>query len=208
METTQPHNPNPSGGRSDYDDVLTDHSYDGIQEYDNPMPSWWKLLFYVSIVWAVIYVAGIAVGAVNTYEDDLKTGQAELADIRAQYARENAGPKVSDELILTASKDAGVVKKGAEVFGANCAACHGDKGQGLIGPNLADKFWLHGGKPTSVYKSIADGITTKGMPAWLAVLGEDDTMAVMAFVTSIQGTEPAGGKAPQGKPYEPKAAAK
>jgi cytochrome c oxidase cbb3-type subunit 3 len=93
------------------------------------------------------------------------------------------------------------VQEGAAVFATTCAACHAPTGGGNIGPNLTDEYWLHGGAPEEIYKSIRDGFPTKGMPAWGAQLGERRVRAVTAYVLSIRNTHAPGGKPPQGDEY-------
>jgi cytochrome c oxidase cbb3-type subunit 3 len=192
--------------QGEYADPLMDHNYDGIQEYDNPLPTWWTLTLYATIAWAAVYFVGIGVGLIPTYEEDLKEGQAELAQMRQRY--EDSQPKVvvTEELLASAIQEGGRVEAGAKAFGEKCAACHGDKGQGLIGPNLTDRFWLHGGGLVEIHKVIDKGVTEKGMPAWGGILNRDELVGVVGYIQSLQGSNPEGAKEPQGSPYEPKAA--
>ena len=90
------------------------------------------------------------------------------------------------------------IAAGTEIFASMCAPCHGAEAQGIIGPNLTDSAWIHGGKPASVLRSIRNGWPTKGMPGWTATLGDEKVMSVAAFVVSIRNTNVAGGKPPQG----------
>ncbi len=191
-----PQNPN--------EPALTDHNYDGIQEYDNPLPTWWTLTFYATIAWAILYFVGITFDIIPTYEKDLEAGQAELAAMRQRH--EDSQPKIviTEEMLAAIATDDAKTKAGAEIFAAKCAACHGDKGQGLIGPNLTDKFWLHGGSMLSIHKVVDKGVLDKGMPAWGGALQNDEVMNVVGFIKTLQGTKPDGAKAPQGPAYEPK----
>jgi cytochrome c oxidase cbb3-type subunit 3 len=84
------------------------------------------------------------------------------------------------------------------VFTTNCASCHGPDGGGVIGPNLADHFWIHGGQPADVYKTVVNGVLEKGMPNWGKLLTPEQVQSVVAYVVSIQGSTPANPKAPQG----------
>lgn len=187
---------------SQYQDELLDHEYDGIREYDNPMPGWWKWLFYATIVWAAIYFVGINMGFLPTYEDDLADAQAELQAMRDKH--ELKSPTVDESMLAEAASDEQVVATGEEAYMANCASCHGQKGEGLIGPNLTDKYWLHGGSLTDIHNTVKDGVPDKGMPAWGGMLTQDQLVGVVAFIDSIEGTEPPNAKEPQGEPVEGK----
>ena len=91
---------------------------------------------------------------------------------------------------------------GAEIFTSTCASCHGPEGQGAIGPNLTDAFWLHGAAPEDVYRVISQGVVEKGMPSWDGVLSEEEQAQAMAFVFSLRGTSPPNPKEPQGERVE------
>lgn len=190
---------------SKYHDRLTDHDYDGIQEFDNPMPSWWVNLFFLSILWAGFYVVALGMGWINGYQDDLRAGQSEVQAMKT--AHEASKPKViiNDATLTAAIADAAQVKAGAKVFGASCASCHGAAGEGMIGPNLTDKFWLYGGKPIDQFNIIAKGIEGK-MPAWESILQVEERVALVAFIASIKGTNPPNAKEPQGDEFKPEAA--
>jgi cytochrome c oxidase cbb3-type subunit 3 len=99
--------------------------------------------------------------------------------------------------------DKSAVEKGGTLYAERCAACHGDQGQGLIGPNLTDNYWLHGGKPEQIMKVIQKGVLDKGMPPWEDSMSEEEVMQAVAFIASIHGTNPGGAKEPQGEPYAP-----
>lgn len=103
---------------------------------------------------------------------------------------------VSPEEIAARSEDKDHLASGAAVFAANCAACHGPKANGLVGPNLTDEYFIHGPKPANVYKVISQGVLAKGMPSWQA-LGTEKMQDVAAYVLSLAGTNVAG-KAPEG----------
>ena len=87
------------------------------------------------------------------------------------------------------------------VFTSYCAACHRPDGGGMIGPNLTDDFWIHGGAPTAIFKTVNEGVLAKGMPNWGKVLKPDQIEGVVAYVQSIHGTNPANPKAPEGAKY-------
>ncbi len=173
------------------------HEIDGIEEYDNKLPNWWLYILYGSIVfglgyWFVYQTAGFADLPGAEYKAEVESAAS------AQAARAAATPTVTAEALSVLAKDAAAVDKGKQVFGQMCAACHRADGGGLIGPNLTDEFWLHGGAPDKVWKSITQGIKDTGMQAWGAQLGPDRSKAVTAYLMTLRDTNVAAGKAPQG----------
>jgi cytochrome c oxidase cbb3-type subunit 3 len=186
-----------------HDQVIQGHKYDGIKEYDNPMPGWWVWLFYVCIVFAVVYFVGITFfDFVDTYEDDLAQSQAELELIREAYAEANPSFTPDAASLAALADDPAAVEAGAATYAAVCAACHGAEAQGVIGPNLTDDYWLHGGSNMAIFEILKTGVTAKGMPAWESNLSAEERAQLVAFIRSVQGTEPAGAKEPQGELYE------
>lgn len=177
------------------EDRLLEHSYDGIQEYDNPMPRWWVWGFYATVIFAVAYYFlpapfGEGPGKVARYE-------AEVAAFKAAQP-EPVGLGVSDEQLLGLVADASQIAAGKVVYDANCQACHRPDGGGLIGPNLTDNAWIHGGSPVQIHTTIAQGVLAKGMPAWERLLKPEQINAVTAYVISLKGTNPKDAKAPEG----------
>lgn len=170
------------------------HEYDGIREYDNPMPRWWLLSFAGTIVFSVIYIFNVG---------PIGSGKGRIADYEAEVAANAlahpvAVVAITDEALLAEAKNAAVVAEGKKVYSTSCASCHGPDGGGLIGPNLTDEYWLHGGKPSQIYKTVTEGVLAKGMPPWEKMLKPEQVRAVVAYVTSLAGTHPANPKAPQG----------
>lgn len=173
------------------------HNFDGIEELDNDLPGWWVALFLLTIVFSVAYLAWYHTGIFPSlslnehYAQDLETTHA----IAASQAKPVA--LAADD---GGRPGAGGVAAGKEVFVATCAPCHGAAGQGVVGPNLTDDFWIHGATAQAVEQSITNGVLEKGMPAWAGILNPTQIQQVVAFLRSIQGTQPAGAKAPQGNP--------
>ena len=179
-------------------DHLLDHSYDGIQEFDNPMPRWWVYLFWATIIFSILYffnVPGFGVGKGRIADYDRDIAAAASADAKRKAAQP-AG--ASGEQLAAMTKDASVVALGKQVFGQNCAACHRADAGGQIGPNLADDYWLHGGTLEQIHKTVVDGVLEKGMPPWGKVLKPNQLDAVVAYVYTVRGTNPPNPKAPQG----------
>ena len=179
-------------------DELTGHDYDGIQEYDNPLPSWWLATFFATIIFSFIY----------WIHYEFAGGQGQLAELAGdlamvQKASEKAAadnPGDNEELLAQLIKDKNAVQQGKEVYQAKCAACHGNELQGLIGPNLVDEYWIYGqGRMVEMIQVVRKGVLDKGMPAWETMLKDGEIKSVIAFVVSMRGTKPNNAKAPQGE---------
>ena len=180
---------------SENKDIVRDHAYDGIQEYDNPMPSWWSNIFIATAVWAVIYVAAAATDKVPEYTDELDDDLRQAA--MREQARMAALPPIDEAMIAGAIADADAVQRGSAVYAFNCASCHNQQGQGLIGPNLTDNAFLYGHEPLAVYDVIQNG-AKNGMPAWGPILPRQEMLDVIAFTFSVRGTTPPNPKKPEG----------
>lgn len=177
------------------DHIHSNHDFDGIQEYDNDLPPWWKALFYVTIVFAVAYMLHYHVfgtGALQTEEYEMEMQEAAL------FAAKNAEDPnaVTNFEVLT---DAAALESGKSVYLTNCAACHGAEGQGTVGPNLTDEYWLHGGDVNAIFKTVKFGVPSKGMVPWQGKLTKDQMLEVSSYILSLQGTNPANAKEPQGE---------
>ena len=176
---------------------LLDHSYDGIQEYDNPMPRWWVITFWATIIFSILYLLNVpgignGEGRVADYEADL----ARAAELRAKS--EPPGGVPAAEALAAMATDQRIISEGKQTFTLYCAACHRADGGGQIGPNLTDDSWIHGGSLSEIRATINDGVLAKGMPEWGKVLKPDQVTAVTVYVKSLGGTNPANAKAPEG----------
>lgn len=176
---------------------LLDHEYDGIREYDNPLPGWWVLAFWATFVFSIGYffhyhVSGNGSSIAASYAEDERLAQI----AKSQRALAEAP---SEAALSTLMADAALMAAAAEDFSKRCAACHATEGQGLIGPNLTDAHWLHGsGSLMDIYKVVSEGVPAKGMPAWQAQLSSQEVRRVVAFVGTLRGKNVAG-KAPEGQ---------
>jgi cytochrome c oxidase cbb3-type subunit 3 len=176
------------------------HTYDGIREYDNPMPGWWIWLFIATIIFSPVYLVGVHVfGFIDSYYDDFEEAGARLEAVRETYAASGPAFPTDEGALREYAEDPAMAEGGAAVFQRTCASCHGDAGQGGIGPNLTDEYWLHGAGPEAVWTAIAGGFPALGMPAWEGQLSDEERAQAMAFVISLQGTEPPNPKPPQGE---------
>ena len=179
----------------EYRDELLDHDYDGIHEYDNDMPPWWKMGFGFTIVFAFVYVG---------YYHVTTKGQLQIAEYETEMRQAallvSAGAddptKLTTYLALNTKAD---LSSGKSIFATNCAPCHGANAEGKVGPNLTDDYWLHGGELNHVYKTIKFGIPSKGMVAWKGKLSGKQILQVTSYALSLHGTLPANAKPPQGE---------
>jgi cytochrome c oxidase cbb3-type subunit 3 len=182
------------------EDRLLEHEYDGIREYDNPLPRWWLIILWVSVAWGVLYciniIPGLGSGAGRdgNYELEMAAAREKYGDPQAA-AQANA---VDDATVLAAASDPLAVKSGQQVFVTYCASCHREDGGGNIGPNLTDDYWIHGVQPSQIHGTIANGVLDKGMPAWSAVLKPAQVLEAAAYVTTLHDTHPKDPKEPQG----------
>ena len=177
--------------------LLIEHDYDGIQELDNPTPAWFMGLFYASITFAMVYMFSYHVFGIGQLQDDEYKTEMVLAAKEKEVYLAKAANRV-DENTVALTKDAAVLSSGQAVFKQSCAPCHGDKGQGVVGPNLTDDFWIHGAKLKDVFKTIKYGVTAKGMPTWEKQLSPKQISDVANYIKSIHGTNPPGAKEAQG----------
>lgn len=185
-------------------DIMLDHNYDGIKELDNNLPPWWKYGFYLSIVFSVIYLFHYHVFhtgklQIDEYEEQLVQAKMEMAAYRKKAAN------LVDENNATMLTDEASISSGKAVFQTNCAACHGAQGEGGVGPNLTDDYWLHGGDIKDVFKTIKYGYPNKGMKSWQQDLGARQIHEIASYVKSLQGSKPANPKEPEGELYKEKA---
>ena len=174
------------------------HEYDGIEEADNHLPTWWLATFFGAVLFAIAYWF--------IYE-----GYGLAKSQRALFAEEQAaieeasGARLTDAELGALAADAARITEGRAVFAQNCVVCHGERAEGKIGPNLTDGSWIHGVRPTEVFGVIRRGVAAKGMPQWGTVLGPQRTQSVMAYVLSVRDTNVPGGKEPQWTPTAPAA---
>jgi cytochrome c oxidase cbb3-type subunit 3 len=176
-------------------DKLLDHDYDGIKEFDNPLPKWWLWLFYGCIIWSAIYVPWAHLGGHlpgAEYEADVKEAEA-------AHPRRDPGAGID---LAAAQADTDRIAKGKATFEKLCTPCHGPQAGGLVGPNLTDNFWIHGGKMQNLVTTITNGVPEKGMISWKSQLSPDEIVNAAAFIKSLKGTNPSNPKAAEGQPEE------
>ncbi|HTE31045.1 MAG TPA: cbb3-type cytochrome c oxidase N-terminal domain-containing protein, partial [Chryseolinea sp.] len=187
------------------EEIELDHNYDGIKELDNHLPPWWTWLFIGTVVWAAIYIVIFHLSDTlplqdQEYQNELIVANEQARKLRALQPREEV-----DENALTFSPDPATIEKGKVVFtNSNCGSCHRNDGGGnTIGPNLTDQYWLHGGDVMHIFHTVKNGVIEKGMPAWGKSMSPQNVKDVSFFIMSLQGTNPANPKAPQGELFKP-----
>ncbi|MEQ9618466.1 MAG: cbb3-type cytochrome c oxidase N-terminal domain-containing protein [Deltaproteobacteria bacterium] len=185
------------------DELIKDHEYDGIRELNNPLPGWWLATFYITIIFAVIYFVYYQFMGGPTLDEELASEMSVIRE-EQQEALGSAREKTEEDLVaLVTNRE--VTEQGKAEFMAKCMPCHGDKGQGLIGPNLTDEYWIHGdGSISSILTVVNEGVPDKGMPPWKGVIPADVIESTAVYVHGLQGTDPPGAKAPQGEKIERK----
>ncbi|CDZ93888.1 MULTISPECIES: cytochrome-c oxidase, cbb3-type subunit III [Pseudomonadaceae] len=183
------------GQRNESTEETVGHSYDGIEEYDNPLPRWWFMLFVGTVVFALGYLVlypglGNWKGVLPGYEDgwtQVKEWEREMNRADEQY-----GPlfaKFASMPVEEVAQDPQALKMGGRLFASNCSVCHGSDAKGAYGfPNLTDHDWLWGGEPETIKTTIMEGRQAT-MPGWVNVIGEDGIRHVAGYVLSLSGRE-------------------
>ncbi len=171
-------------------DKTTGHEYDGIQEFDNPMPAWWFYMFVLTIVWGIGYLIlypgmGNFPGILGWTQVGQHDRQVAAADEKFRTMRDRYMALPVEEI----ASDPAVRKMGMRMFANNCAQCHGADAKGSYGfPNLADGDWIFGGTPDTIKASITNG-RQAAMPGWGSIIGDKGVTDVTAYVLSINGRE-------------------
>jgi cytochrome c oxidase cbb3-type subunit 3 len=186
---------------SDHEEIpnRTIHTYDGIQEYDNPLPGWWKWTWAATIAFSACYLfiavlTGAQLSPVGQYD------RAALAELK------NAGGLLKPDAatLVQLMKDDDSMKAGAAIFATNCVACHNRDASGLIGPNLTDELYIHVRKIEDIPDVVTKGRKSKTaeMPSWANRLSPNEIVQVSSYVASLRGLNRPG-KAPEGKAIAP-----
>lgn len=185
---------------SDSTPQLKGHSYDGIEEYDNPLPSWWFWLFMLTIIFSLVYLllypglgnfkGFLGWTSEGQYQEEVKQAEKLYGPIFERY-----GSMPIEKLL----DEPGALKMGQRIFANNCSTCHGSNATGSRGfPNLVDHDWLYGGKPDNIKTSITQG-RQAAMPGWGAIVGEDAVVNLAAYVRGISGLSVDSNSAELGK---------
>lgn len=180
---------------------LTDHTYDGIQEYDNPLPGWWKFLFWFFILIAPIYYLYFHCGIEGrSIHDQYNNHMASIYELKFAEIGELTADR---ETLLKYTKESDWLAVGKVIYQTNCTSCHGADGGGLVGPNLTDNFWKHTTNIEGIAKIIEEGAANGAMPAWKNRLTHPNQIVLTAAYVASLRENPVDGKGPEGKEIAP-----
>ncbi|MDG1808594.1 MAG: c-type cytochrome [Pirellulaceae bacterium] len=178
--------------------VPMEHAYDGIQEYDNPLPGWWKFLFWVSIIFAPLYYFYIHSGVEGRSQiDQYNNHMASVFELRFSEIGELQGDR--ETLLKYMNESPEWLAVGKVVYQTNCVSCHRADGGGLVGPNLTDDYWKHVTNIEDIVKVIEDGAANGAMPAWRNRLSHQNQIVLTAAYVAAMRKNPVSGKSPEGK---------
>ncbi len=182
-------------------DLLLEHEYDGILEYDNPLPGWWVWTFIATIVFCLPYVTWYHFGDGLSIWEKLDRDMGAKAEADQQKYGNLKGDRDTIVEYMDSEK---AMSSMASIFESKCALCHLNRGQGSVGPNLTDDVWISIQNVTDLPPFITDGAPTKGMPEWGSKLSESEIVLMSSYIAQLgRGyIAPPFGKDPQGEPIE------
>lgn len=178
-------------------EIILDHNYDGIKELDNSLPPWWLYGFYLTIIFAVVYMARYHIFDGETqleeYQNEVAAAQVEIEEYK-----KTAKDLVDAETVVALTEPSDLAA-GADIYKLNCIACHRADGGGGIGPNLTDDHWILGGGIKNIFHTVSEGGRSgKGMIAWKQSLKPLEIAQVSSYILTLYGTEPVDAKEPEG----------
>ncbi len=184
-------------------DLEIEHEYDGIKELDNPVPAWFNALFYSTITFGVVYLLVYHVFGWGPNQDQEYQREMALAEkAKQEFLAQSAN--LIDESTIEIDATGTLAASGKAIYMSNCAVCHGNAGEGGIGPNLTDEYWLHGGDIKDVFTVVKYGVPEKGMVPWEQTLTPGQIAEVSNYIITLAGTNPPNPKDPQGEKVAPK----
>ena len=179
------------------DDNLLEHNYDGIQEYDNPLPGWWKFLFWVSIFFAPLYYVYFHLGVEGrSIHDQYNNHMASIFELRFAEIGELEADR--ETLLKYMNDEPKWLAVGKVVYQTNCVSCHAADGSGLVGPNLTDDHWKNVRNIEDIATVIENGAANGSMPAWKNRLSHQNQIVLTAAYVAAMRANPISGKAPEG----------
>ena len=183
-------------------EILLDHNYDGIQELDNNLPPWWLAMFYITVIWGVAYYGynhwtSYGISSTEAWAMEMQEAEEAIAAFRSGQA------VAIDETNVTVMDDPAELALGEQLYNTNCAVCHLNTGAGLVGPNLTDEYWIHGGGIKNIFSTIKYGVPEKGMISWSSQMRPADMQRVASYILTLAGTNPPNPKEPQGEIWTP-----
>ncbi|MCE3281615.1 MAG: cytochrome c oxidase subunit CcoP [Chitinophagaceae bacterium] len=189
---------------SEEKDIDMGHDYDNIRELDNKLPPWWLYGFYVTIIFAGVYLWRYHVSESAPLSAEELRLEIAKAEIEKEKNLKKAGNSIDENTVkmLTAAAD---LEAGQKIFTSTCVACHAADGGGGVGPNLTDEYWLHGGSVKDVFKTIKYGVPDKGMQPWKATFSPTQIAQLTSYIKSLKGAKVAKPLDPQGTLYKDEA---
>lgn len=183
----------------DEDSLDMSHNYDGIRELDNKVPSWWNWAFMAGVFFSIIYLYRMFISETlpNQFQELAQANEVAATEKLAWLKKGANNVDENNVKMLGAAEMA----DGAVLYAKNCVACHGDKGQGGVGPNLTDDYWIHKGGIKDIFYTIKYGWAEKGMKSWKEDFSPVQIAQISSFVKSLHGTNPPGAKDKQGELY-------
>ena len=187
---------------NDHDKPIEGHEYDGIEELNNPLPRWWLATFYGTIIFSVIYFGYFYLFGGPSQAERLAAKMAQVTELQEAAAAAFAAEEGVDLDAVLA--DPAALEVGKAQFKKTCVPCHGEFGEGIVGPNLTDDYWIHSkGDVQGILYSIRTGFPEKGMPPWGQIIPREEHVPVAAYVLTLRGTHPPNAKEPQGEYVAP-----
>ena len=183
--------------KSSEEPIIENHNYDGILELDNPLPPWWLYLFYLTILFAGVYLVRYHIldGPTQKKEYEIAVLHAE----KAIDAYKKTAVDMVDASTVVMLEDTASLEAGKQIFDTQCAVCHRPDGGGSIGPNLTDDYWVSGGDIQAIFSTVSEGGRPgKGMIPWKATLRPQEIQQVSSYIISLVGSNPENPKAPEG----------
>ncbi|MGQ8337649.1 cbb3-type cytochrome c oxidase N-terminal domain-containing protein [Sunxiuqinia sp. A32] len=180
--------------------LIGGHEFDGIRELENPLPPWLKYLFYASLVFSAAYLILLFVFKDESLIQDMEY-QNEMAEAIGEVEEESSGENKEAVAVVRTEED--IMASGKNTYTKICSVCHGKFGEGLVGPNFTDEYWIHGGSREDMHQIIINGVIEKGMISYQNQLSETQIQDVITYIQSLKGTNPQNQKAAEGEKYIP-----
>ena len=182
-------------------DIDLGHDYDGIRELDNSLPPWWLYLFYFTIAWSAVYIYVYHFSDIGDSQQVEYEKAMDIAEEQRRAVMFKQANAVNESNVIQLT-DAADLAEGAQLFKSQCASCHGILGEGGVGPNMTDNYWIHGGDIGSIFRTIKYGVPEKGMISWKTQLRPASMQKVASYIMTLVGTDPPNQKKPEGELIE------
>lgn len=190
-----------SSGPTTQQEKVLDHCYDGIQEYDNPTPGWWWMLFWGTFFFSVVYFGFFQFSPVawtNAQSYDAAVAQ----NLRLQFG-EIGDLRADEPTIVRFMHEPEWLLVGQTVFKSRCVSCHGADASGVVGPNLTDDSWKNVRKLKDIADVITNGAANGAMPSWKNQLHPNEIVLTAAYIASLRGKNLPGPRGPEGEIIPP-----